>query len=291
MEMDHPVEGRVKSIGFPVKLSETKQRVRRHPPLLGEHNTEILTELGLDEAGDGRAARRRSDPMSGQVDYAVKDGIAFVTFNRPEARNAMTWAMYDGLARACDAIVSDDTVRVALLRGAGGSFVAGTDIQQFTAFEGGKDGLAYEKRIETEHRSDRARGKADGRGDRRLRHGRRADHRCVLRFPAGDAGCAVRRADRAHARQLHLGRQCRAAARAFRNGAGEAHADAGRDGRRARRRAACGFVEAIHPPEEISAKAEAMCKRLIGHAPITMRAAKEAMRRRHDGQRSPTARI
>jgi crotonobetainyl-CoA:carnitine CoA-transferase CaiB-like acyl-CoA transferase len=51
MEMDHPVEGRIKSIGFPVKLSETKQRVRRHPPLLGEHNTEILTELGLDEAG------------------------------------------------------------------------------------------------------------------------------------------------------------------------------------------------------------------------------------------------
>ena len=51
MEMDHPVEGRIKSIGFPVKLSETKQRVRRYPPLLGEHNTEILTELGFDDAG------------------------------------------------------------------------------------------------------------------------------------------------------------------------------------------------------------------------------------------------
>jgi crotonobetainyl-CoA:carnitine CoA-transferase CaiB-like acyl-CoA transferase len=51
MEFDHPVEGRVKSIGFPVKLSETKQRVRRHPPLLGEHNAEILTELGVDAAG------------------------------------------------------------------------------------------------------------------------------------------------------------------------------------------------------------------------------------------------
>jgi crotonobetainyl-CoA:carnitine CoA-transferase CaiB-like acyl-CoA transferase len=51
MEFDHPVEGRVKSIGFPVKLSESKQRVRRHPPLLGEHNEEILRELGLDESG------------------------------------------------------------------------------------------------------------------------------------------------------------------------------------------------------------------------------------------------
>src|SRR5262249_52480102 len=51
MEIEHPVEGRVKSIGFPVKLPETRQRVRRHPPLLGEHNAEILTELGIDEAG------------------------------------------------------------------------------------------------------------------------------------------------------------------------------------------------------------------------------------------------
>ena len=47
MEIDHPVEGRVKSIGFPVKLSETIQRVRRPPPLLGEHNEEILDELGI----------------------------------------------------------------------------------------------------------------------------------------------------------------------------------------------------------------------------------------------------
>jgi formyl-CoA transferase len=51
MEIDHPVEGRVKSIGFPVRLSESRQRVRRHPPLLGEHNAEILDELGIDAAG------------------------------------------------------------------------------------------------------------------------------------------------------------------------------------------------------------------------------------------------
>ena len=50
MEIDHPIEGKVKSIGFPVKLSETKQRVRLPPPLLGQHNEEILAELGIDEA-------------------------------------------------------------------------------------------------------------------------------------------------------------------------------------------------------------------------------------------------
>ncbi|HEY4265767.1 MAG TPA: CoA transferase [Micropepsaceae bacterium] len=49
MEFEHPIEGRVKSIGFPVKLSETKQRVRLPPPLLGEHNDAILAELGIDE--------------------------------------------------------------------------------------------------------------------------------------------------------------------------------------------------------------------------------------------------
>ncbi|WP_414448663.1 CaiB/BaiF CoA transferase family protein [Burkholderia sp. 22PA0099] len=45
MEIDHPNEGKVKNIGFPVKLLGTPQRVRRHPPLLGEHNEELRAEL------------------------------------------------------------------------------------------------------------------------------------------------------------------------------------------------------------------------------------------------------
>ncbi|MDR5774751.1 MULTISPECIES: CoA transferase [unclassified Caballeronia] len=45
MEIDHPHEGKVKNIGFPVKLLGTPQTVRRHPPLLGEHNEEILAEI------------------------------------------------------------------------------------------------------------------------------------------------------------------------------------------------------------------------------------------------------
>ena len=49
MEIDHPIEGKVPNIGFAVKLSGTPQQVRRHPPLLGEHNSEVLAELGIGD--------------------------------------------------------------------------------------------------------------------------------------------------------------------------------------------------------------------------------------------------
>ncbi len=50
MEIDHPTEGKVKSIGFPVKMSGTPQQVRLPPPLLGEHNAELLAELGVSQS-------------------------------------------------------------------------------------------------------------------------------------------------------------------------------------------------------------------------------------------------
>ncbi|MEV4759929.1 enoyl-CoA hydratase/isomerase family protein [Micromonospora sp. NPDC049559] len=74
--------------------------------------------------------------------------VLTVTFDRPAQRNAMTWAMYDGLYAACERADADATVRVLVLRGAGTeAFVAGTDIAQFAEFDGGADGVAYERRI------------------------------------------------------------------------------------------------------------------------------------------------
>ena len=57
IEVPHPIEGSVPNIGFPVKLSGTPQRVRRHAPLLGEHTADVLDELGLttDEVAALRA--------------------------------------------------------------------------------------------------------------------------------------------------------------------------------------------------------------------------------------------
>ncbi len=52
MPIEHPIEGEVKNIGFPVKLRGTPQQVRRHPPLLDEHRAELLRELGLVVADD-----------------------------------------------------------------------------------------------------------------------------------------------------------------------------------------------------------------------------------------------
>lgn len=72
--------------------------------------------------------------------------IVTLTFNRPEARNAMTWGMYQRLYEVCEEVDGDDSIRVLVLKGAGGkAFVAGTDISQFTKFKGPEDGLKYER--------------------------------------------------------------------------------------------------------------------------------------------------
>ena len=80
--------------------------------------------------------------------YEIRDSLAVLTFNRPEARNAMTWEMYDALVAACEDVDHDPAVRVFVLRGAGKAFVAGTDITQFEAFRSGADGVDYERRLD-----------------------------------------------------------------------------------------------------------------------------------------------
>jgi enoyl-CoA hydratase len=86
---------------------------------------------------------------AGAVHLTINAGVASVVFDRPQARNAMTWAMYEQLASICRQLHTDSTVRVATFRGAGGeAFVAGTDIEQFKAFRSGEDGVAYERTID-----------------------------------------------------------------------------------------------------------------------------------------------
>jgi enoyl-CoA hydratase/carnithine racemase len=83
-----------------------------------------------------------------EVQFASATPIAFLTFNRPQARNALTWAMYDALVEACDRVDADQGIRVFVVRAAGDAFAAGTDIGQFTEFRSGADGIAYERRLD-----------------------------------------------------------------------------------------------------------------------------------------------
>jgi len=87
---------------------------------------------------------------AGAVHLSIRAGVAAVIFDRPQARNAMTWAMYEQLGSICRRLQTDSTVRVVTFQGAGGeAFVAGTDIEQFKAFRSGADGVAYERTIDT----------------------------------------------------------------------------------------------------------------------------------------------
>jgi enoyl-CoA hydratase/carnithine racemase len=83
-----------------------------------------------------------------EAQFESSGSLAFLTFNRPAARNALTWAMYDALVDACDRVDADDTIRVFVLRAAGDAFAAGTDIRQFTTFASGEDGVGYERKLD-----------------------------------------------------------------------------------------------------------------------------------------------
>jgi enoyl-CoA hydratase/carnithine racemase len=86
---------------------------------------------------------------SDEILYEVRDSVAFVTFNRPQARNAFTFGMYERLAEICASVNEDHAVRAMVLTGAGGkAFAAGTDISQFRAFDKPEDALGYESRID-----------------------------------------------------------------------------------------------------------------------------------------------
>jgi enoyl-CoA hydratase len=214
----------------------------------------------------------------GKVNFSVQDGIASIVFDRPEALNAMTWAMYDELAVVCERIRLSLDIRVVTLRGAGGkAFVAGTDIEQFTGFSG-DDGVAYERtiddRIEQIERLPAptvavVEGWAMGGG---LAIAAACDFciatpQAVFGVPiARTLGNCLSMANTARViAAFGLGRAKKMLLLAETISVEEA--------------LACGFVTEIAEVAEIDAKIAALCSRLASNAPITMRTSKEAMRR------------
>src|SRR5258707_2278555 len=91
----------------------------------------------------------QSTAPSNDILFDRHDGVGRVTFNRPEARNAFTFAMYERLAQICDEANRDRSIKVLVLQGAGDkAFAAGTDINQFREFTTPQHALDYEARID-----------------------------------------------------------------------------------------------------------------------------------------------
>jgi len=227
-----------------------------------------------------------------QVLLARDGAIVTATFNRPEARNAMTWAMYQRLYEICEEVDADDAVRVLVLKGAAGkdgavkAFVAGTDISQFTWFESGEDGLRYER--EGDRRSGRIarvrkpviaqiQGYAVG-GGFAIAAG--ADVRIAT--PDARFGVPIARtlgnclSMSAYARFMDLLGSSRLKEMLFT--ARLLSADEA---------LAAGFVHEIVPAERIETRVREIAETLASHAPITLWVTKEAMRRIEESRPLP----
>src|SRR6478609_12221062 len=74
---------------------------------------------------------RKRDPWGKLVLVEFEDGIAWVTMNRPEKRNAMSPALNEEMRATVEALASDERCKVFVLSGAGDSFAAGMDLKEY----------------------------------------------------------------------------------------------------------------------------------------------------------------
>jgi enoyl-CoA hydratase/carnithine racemase len=207
------------------------------------------------------------------------DRVGVVTVDRPDARNAMTFDMYDGLHDLCERLDADASVRVVILRGAGDTaFVSGTDIRQFQTFKTKEDALGYEARI------SRVLNRIAGmrkptlamiQGDA-VGGGLFMSLACDLRLAADHArfGAPIARTLGNFAAPASLAllvatvgpiraREMVITARLI-------------DAVEAR---AMGLVDQVHPGAELETRARELAVRVAEHAPLTLAAVKEATRR------------
>ena len=215
----------------------------------------------------------------GEVRFTREGNVAKVTFDRPQARNAMTWRMYQQLHAICDEIRADPSLRVAVFRGAGGkAFVAGTDISQFATFKTGEEGIAYEQRMEGYLEAIESipiptlaviEGWAIG-------GGLAIASVCDLRIATPGARFGVPIA-RTLGNCLSMTNYARIVASLGASNAKRMLLMA--DMITAEEALNAGFVIGVVEPNDIERRAAEICERLASNAPLTMRVSKEAIRR------------
>jgi len=215
---------------------------------------------------------------AGVVRLERRDAVATITLDRPGARNALTWAMYEELDRAIDRVGSEPDVRVVVLRGAGGNFAAGTDISQFAAFASGDDGVDYERRLEgvlTKLESLPATTVAAVEGYA-AGFGLALAAACDLRIASPNAQFGVPIA-RTIGNCLSMSNYARLVA-----SLGTARTKAmllTAEFMSAEEARAIGFVVRVLEPHAFARELDLLCARLVSHAPLTLQVTREAVRR------------
>lgn len=224
--------------------------------------------------------------LGGDILFRRDGPVAWLTFNRPDSRNALTFDMWEEMGRVCDELAGDPDFRVLVLTGAGDrAFVAGTDINQFKTFTDPEHAIDYEKRIggvvDKLERFPRPtiamiRGYAVG-------GGAAIALACDLRVCTPDAkfGIPIARtlgntlASRGVARMIDLLGPSRAKEIIFT--ARMIPADVAHT---------AGLANEVHPPDEIEQRVTELAETIAGHAPITIQTFKETVRRILD-ERAP----
>lgn len=216
---------------------------------------------------------------SGTVRLRRDGHAAHILFDRPEARNAFTWSMYEELDAICARLSADDSVRAVTFRGAGGrAFVAGSDIGQFLEFRDGADGVAYEAKM--------------NRYFRRLLDMPMPTVAIVDGWAVGGglniaACCDIRLAARGARFGTPIARtvgNCVSMETYARILAGFGETRAKRmlllaEFIDAEEAFAAGFVTRLAEPAAMDAAAAEIVEQLLAHAPLTLRVSKEAIRR------------
>jgi enoyl-CoA hydratase len=213
------------------------------------------------------------------VECERRSGVAYVTLSNPAALNAMTWNMYEQLARYCRELDADGGVHVIVLQGAGErAFVAGTDIAQFLEFKSGDDGIAYEEHLDNYVGALEAVGKptiAKIRGYA-VGGGARLALACDLRIAAPSIrfGVPIARtlgnclSARALTRIVDLVGPSRALQLLYTAELLDSHACQSLD-----------IVNEIVDEAELDTRVEALASQISGHAPLTLAATKRTLNR------------
>ncbi len=217
--------------------------------------------------------------------YEQQDGIGLITFNRPRTRNALTFGMYQGLAEICANAAGDESLKALIITGAGGrAFAAGTEIALFRDFRTADDALAYEKRIDAVLESIETcpvptiaaiTGACTGGGaaiaaacdiriaSRDLKYGFPIARTLGNCLSISNLSRIVALIGAGRTREILFTARLIAAAEAL----------------------AIGLIsEVLEEPAAVVPRARALAETMAGHAPLTLRATKEALRRLHQHQ-------